>query len=192
MALIYNGTSIPQTGKVIHNSASLTKVVHNTTVVWEQVLDVNVLATGSYTISGKNTASYINTSGMYAVGNASNARYNHAICIRVATGDHAHLYLAGTMQRAWYAMSRVRVGASDPQLYNNLYGGEGEGPGDEYLEYHSGWVENQRWVSNVSFSRTISVPKNSNIYISLQGTNTTDSDDWGTANPWLNQIILKP
>lgn len=192
MALNFNSTNIPSTGTVNQNGAALSVFQINGTEVWRKVTDVNVLATGAYVISGKNGTSYVNSSEMKAASDGSNGRYNHAICIRVATGDHAHLYLAGTMQRAWYAMSRVRVGASDPQLYNNLYGGEGEGPGDEYLEYHSGWVENQRWVTNVSFSRTISVPKNSNIYISLQGTNTTDSGDWGTAMPWLNQIILKP
>ena len=89
-------------------------------------------------------------------------------------------------------MSRVRVGSADPRLCDNLYNGEGEGPYHEYLEYHSGWVDNQRWCTSLSFSRTISVPKNKNIYISVQGTNTTDSNDWCTATPFLDQIILKP
>lgn len=193
MALHFNGVDVPQTGSVVFNGQALKEYRHNGVTVWKKITDVNVLATGAYTVSGKNGGSYANASQMSANSNGGKSNvYNHAICIRVATGDHTKLYLAGTMKRAQYAMSRVRVGTMDPQLYNNLYGGEGEGPGDEYLEYHSGW-SGDRWVSSISFARTITVPANSNIYISLQGTNTTDDyANWGTAEPVLTQIILQP
>ena len=193
MALELHGTSIPATGNLNLNGTSLTVLNLNATEVWRKVTDVNVLKAGAYTVSGKNGGSYANTSQMSANSNGGKTDvYNHAICIKVSTGDHTKLQLAGSMKRAQYAMSRVRVGKSDPQLYNNLYGGEGEGPGDEYLEYHSGWNGN-RWIESLSFSRTVTVPKNSTIYISLQGTNTTnDWANWGTAEPVLTSIILKP
>ncbi len=154
-----NGTSIPATGNLNLNGTSLTVLNLNATEVWRKVTDVNVLKAGAYTVSGKNGGSYANTSQMSANSNGGKTDvYNHAICIKVSTGDHTKLQLAGSMKRAQYAMSRVRVGKSDPQLYNNLYGGEGEGPGDEYLEYHSGWNGN-RWIESLSFSRTVTVPK---------------------------------
>lgn len=194
MALIFNSSEVPSSGEVIQNSTSLSVLKFGSVEVWRRVTDLNVLTSGSYVLSSNNYDSGCNSSKLYTGYSYEygNGRYNHAACIRVATGEHSHLYLAGTMYRAWYAMSRVRVGSADPRLCDNLYNGEGEGPYHEYLEYHSGWVENQRWCTSLSFSRTISVPKNKNIYISVQGTNTTDSNDWCTATPFLNQIILKP
>ena len=192
MALVFQGTTVPTTGTVTHNSTAAAVVQYASTEVWRKVTDVNVLATGAYTVSGKNGTSYVNASRMQASSSGTTAVYNHAICIRFNTGSHTKLYLAGTLKRAQYAMSRVRVGKTDPQLYTNLYGGEGEGPGDEYLEYHTGW-NSDRWISDVAFSRTITVPANAVVYLSLQGTNTTnDWANWGTAEPFLTSVVLKP
>lgn len=160
-----NGTSIPATGNLNLNGTSLTVLNLNATEVWRKVTDVNVLKAGAYTVSGKNGGSYANTSQMSANSNGGKTDvYNHAICIKVSTGDHTKLQLAGSMKRAQYAMSRVRVGKSDPQLYNNLYGGEGEGPGDEYLEYHSGWNGN-RWIEPLIFTDGDSAEKLDHLHL---------------------------
>ena len=92
MALELNGTSIPATGNLNLNGTSLTVLNLNATEVWRKVTDVNVLKAGAYTVSGKNGGSYANTSQMSANSNGGKTDvYNHAICIKVSTGDHTKL-----------------------------------------------------------------------------------------------------
>lgn len=189
MALSFNGVSIPQTGNIRFNGQALKRYIHNGTVVWQQITDVNVMNPAIYTVVGSSDGATAGTGGLSCPGAD---KYNRAICIRFNTGDHTKLYLYGQLGKGNFSFSRVRCGAVDPKLYQSLQQGPDEGVGKEYLNYHTGWLPTESYgpwtIITETFNRTITVPKNSFVYLTLQGANTSE---YGGATPYLSSIVLK-